>query len=261
MKTLLIILTLCSMSFAQTTVLPKTTILPKTTLLISSGVTGGTLALAQEVRGRCANATSVTCVTTAVTVHTASTTGGNAMSLQIWDSNGSVVVPTAITGCASAWNLNPNSNTRQSSGPVGDISAATCLNLTGGLTSIVLTMSSAPSDITVIARERSCTGGTLSIDVSGSTNGGSSVSSIGTQLLTLTKKDSVDQMLAMSGSTTTSLTAPYNTNLQTTDTNGGGGLGPVATSRIENVTSDTAATWTFGVAEFPFTQAITTSCQ
>lgn len=232
--------------------------------VISPAAGGGTPSFIQEVVGRCANATDVNCVTVTATFTIASTGANHYATAQFWDNVGSGITPSSGTNCNSGWVF--PANMQLNSGPIGDISGGYCVTLASGVTSVAFTFSAnIAADFAGRITERSCSSGTPTYggsNYSGSTNGGSSVTSFGTQVLSgLTGNNSIDQMLALSGTPgSPAIGAPYNTNLKSTDSSGGGGLGAILVSRIENVTADTSATWSWTGAEFPFSQAIAMHC-
>jgi hypothetical protein len=200
----------------------------------------------QTIIGRAAAVTNVSISGAVVTITFDNTTNkpgssfgtGHAAIIHVLDFNGtSISNTTPPSGGCGTWNV-PTAN-RASSGPAGGISTATCQSTTP-TTSVAITMTATPTDVTVWVEEATCSGtiGTVVVPTGIATSTQANPPGVA---MTVSGNNFVTQFVAFGGSQPSAISGSYT--LKLTDSNGGS-LPTVGMAYGLNLTSVPAPTWT-----------------
>jgi len=213
----------------------------------------GTWALVQKIADQSGRANLLTCVTVTCTLTVPSTGSGHGLLLGSMSSNGSGITISSVSGGCASWQVDAGAH--KSSGAIVDINAAYCLSSTASATSIVVTLSSAPTTDVIIYYEVSWSGSSISHDTSGATQNAASSTPAG-QGLTLggSGNEAILQFIGTASGGPTAITSPYDTNLLTKD-NASSTLSFTGGS-VAFTSSGSAPTWTLSGSSASLVSAV-----
>lgn len=194
----------------------------------------------QSSSGQNGRAVNVSCTAAACTITIASKGTGNGAIILETDGAGSGITISSVTGNCSSWVV--DSGAHSSSGTNGDANGAYCLSTLGGVTSVVVNLSTtAPGTTQLFYYEGNWSGSSISHDTSGEATqtSGTTYAGVG---LTLAATDMVAQATIQGNSgVVNSISSPYNTFFLNTD---GGSDYSFAAAAMAFTATGTAPTWT-----------------